>query len=511
MKKRIKEVILLTIKISAYYLSFFLVLTGSWINKRFGNPDFDQILYHVKFGFSGLVRLDSPLALDFITNCLIAPIVLTLALYKYEKFITSTDTIKLKQDKASINAPIKKLFWKIWETILKTSKIFFKMNPPLMLIIISSAIFSNSISLSSRLKNIDESNFISDNYAIPKITKTPTNKNNLILIYVESLENTYSDTELFGKDLLKSLNQKTANAISFDELKQTYGTNWTIAGMVSSQCGIPLKPIVNLGKNETWEQVGKFLPNAICLGDILKEAGYKNIFMGGAPLFFAGKGMFLQQHGYGDIKGKNEWKKLGEKNLNEWGIYDDQLLSIAKKKVTELEEGNSPYNLTILTLDTHSPGYISETCRENGAKEFVDIVECSSDMLTDFIDYMSENDYLKNTNIVILGDHLTLPNKGFDHLEKLKRKENRTIFNRFILADPLTKNREIINNFSIFPSILYSLGFRFDNNRLGLGASGFGDVDPDFIVDSMGPEKLWNELSKHSEKYLEFSDLESGD
>jgi phosphoglycerol transferase len=267
---------------------------------------------------------------------------------------------------------------------------------------------------------------------------------------------------------------------SIERFVQTPGTGWTIAGIVSSQCGVPLRPVTMRDGNASNEHVKAFMSNATCLGDVLKRAGYKNIFMGGAGLDFAGKGKFLLSHGYDEVYGKTDWREQGETQLNEWGLYDDRLLAIAKKKIDQLEAKGELYNLTLLTLDMHPPsGFISDTCKQRGVSDYQSIVVCSADMLGQLIRYMHQRGYSKNTDIVVLGDHLSMGAPLEDRLEQAKE---RTIFNRFYTQTALDKNRNIIYHYDLFPTILYILGFRFPESRLALGASVFGPLSTDYTL-----------------------------
>ena len=116
----------------------------------------------------------------------------------------------------------------------------------------------------------------------------------LILIYVESFENSYQHETLFGKDLLKSLTHFKPS-ISFNEFVQTRGADWTVAGIVASQCGVPLKLISIFPHNAIGIVHHHFLPNAFCLGDALNTFGYRNIFMNGSSLYLRAMGNFLMR------------------------------------------------------------------------------------------------------------------------------------------------------------------------------------------------------------------------
>ena len=74
-------------------------------------------------------------------------------------------------------------------------------------------------------------------------------------------------------------------------MSQTRGTTFTVAGILSSQCGTPLLFPKGPGGNDILKN--GFLQEGFCFGDILHAAGYHQVFMGGASTRFAGKGVFL--------------------------------------------------------------------------------------------------------------------------------------------------------------------------------------------------------------------------
>ena len=100
---------------------------------------------------------------------------------------------------------------------------------------------------------------------------------NLVYIYGESLERTYFDNDAFP-NLTPELGRIKDEAIDFSNTMQLPGTDYTIAGMVASQCGIPLfAPF----EGNASASVSSFFPQNICLGDILKNSGYENYFVQG--------------------------------------------------------------------------------------------------------------------------------------------------------------------------------------------------------------------------------------
>ncbi|TGB66234.1 hypothetical protein C9E90_13820, partial [Salmonella enterica subsp. enterica serovar Enteritidis] len=92
--------------------------------------------------------------------------------------------------------------------------------------------------------------------------------------YGESLERTYFDNDAFP-NLTPELGALKNEGLDFSHTMQLPGTDYTIAGMVASQCGIPLfAPF----EGNASASVSSFFPQNICLGDILKNSGYQNYF-----------------------------------------------------------------------------------------------------------------------------------------------------------------------------------------------------------------------------------------
>lgn len=345
----------------------------------------------------------------------------------------------------------------------------------------------------SFFKSYEYNNYIDKNYINTSQIKAPIKKDNLILIYVESLENTYQDNKLFTKNLLESLDNKTKNWTAFPQYKQNYGGGFTMGAIVSTQCGIPLRPASNYDKrlkkgdkilgNEIGEVNKQFLPNAVCLGDILKKDGYINIFFGGADSKFAGKGKFLKQHGYDVIFGRPEWEALGETSMNNWGLYDDILFKNAKSELDSIYATGKPFNLTLLTVDTHHPnGHLSQYCKNTGVVNLEGIVECTGNLLVDFINYIEAKGYTKNTNIIVIGDHLAMSN-SLSH--KLKTVKDRNIYNKIYSVNKIKINREKIYQISMFPTILSILNYEIPDGRLALGASGISTfVTKEYTVET---------------------------
>ncbi|HWP12718.1 MAG TPA: sulfatase-like hydrolase/transferase [Ramlibacter sp.] len=441
----------------AYFAAFFLLGFSHWLGASFDDPSIDQILYHLHYSEGMGVDIGRIFLITFAAECLGFPLLFAAGSMALQsavlRLMTRSNRHRLRR---AAGAAL-----------------------PAMTLCCGVAALMAKLSVFSWIGYHFAEDRFSPHFvdaAQVRVQPRPGQLKNLVLIYVESLEDTYADANVWGRDLLLPL--RNAGGVSFGNYRPAPGTNWTIAGMVASQCGVPLRIVSQSDVKPRGGNVRAFLPGATCLGDILHAHGYRNVFLGGAPLSFAGKGKFLQDHHYDEAFGREEWQKAGvdPKTLGEWGLYDDELYARAKLKLRELHASGQRFNLTLLTLDTHNPnGFRSPTCTRRGLRSFEDIIECASWQAADFVQFIQSAGYLQDTNVVILGDHLAVSNTIYEALREI---HDRRIFNQFISQEPARKNTEDILPFDLFPSILEFVGFEVPQRRLGLGYSALGAPAP---------------------------------
>jgi phosphoglycerol transferase len=301
--------------------------------------------------------------------------------------------------------------------------------------------------------------------------KIPNPRLNLVYIYGESLERTYFDNDAFP-DLAPELGALKGEGLDFSQTEQLPGTDYTIAGMVASQCGIPLfAPF----EGNASASVSSFFPQNLCLGDILKNSGYENYFIQGANLRFAGKDVFLKSHGFDHLVGAEELKGLVDDPAyrNDWGFYDDTVLDEVWQKYEELARSGKRFSLFALTVDTHHPdGFISRTCDRRSytfdgkPNQSFSAVTCSQQHIAALINKIKASPWFKDTVIVVSSDHLAMNNTAWKYLNKEDRKN---LF--FVLRgdqpqqDILAVKRNTMDNGA---TVLDMLG---GDNFIGLGRS----------------------------------------
>jgi phosphoglycerol transferase len=361
--------------------------------------------------------------------------------------------------------------------------------------------FDSRVNVTDYLSSLTRQSSFDQFYVEPTF-RNSGEKSNLVLIYLESIEKSYMDSGIYGENLIKELDEATQGPawLEIQSVSQKLpGTGWTIAALVATQCGIPLIGTGLSGGNASLEEVSKFLPNASCLGDILSDAGYRNVFMGGASTNFAAKGRFLSDHGFDEIYGREEWVEMGvdEEEMHVWGLRDSQLLDFALAKHQSLVSEGEPFSLVVLTVDSHRPGLPNPNCASTRSDNQERSIVCSTESVAKFI--RGIDDY-PNTTIVVIGDHASM---GPNISEASNDKSSDSVF--FRIRPPLEVEKELFPGmlpslpFDVFPTVLESIGFDVQSERAGLGVSVFDQKNS--VLSQMSLKGLRESLGAPSKTY----------
>lgn len=340
----------------------------------------------------------------------------------------------------------------------------------------------------------------------------PEKKRNLILLYVESMETTYTSKENGGNyhaDLLKEITDLAKEHLNFSHQEALggahciSGTGWTTGGLVSQSAGIPLCIPFSL---PNFSEKTEFMPGSYSLGDILKDAGYEQEYLIGSDAVFGGRKFFYDKHGAYHIFDLDEAKRLGKipQDYHEfWGYEDEKLFTFAKEEATKLSQTGKPFNLTILTVDTHHPdGYVDQDYKNEYPEQLSNIIRGNARRVGDFVAWLKEQPFYEDTTIVIAGDHLSMAEEYIR--DTYDNHYNRTMLNVFINAVPQpgqTKNRQF-TGFDMYPTIISALGAKIPGDRLGLGVDLFSDTKT--IAEEHTVEWLNKEIRKQSRYYKQY-------
>ena len=316
--------------------------------------------------------------------------------------------------------------------------------------------------------------------------------NNLITIYIEQMEGTYSDKEhggFYDVNYIPNLTKLSEENITFSNTDKVVGgalnssgCDLTSGGLIGTSIGLPLNGrVIVLGHR--YSNAYNLFNGIDATGDILHNLGYYNEFLCGTDAVFGSRKSYFSTHSYDNIIGLFELEDkygVSSQYINNFnGINDHQLFEIAKQELQEVTSQNDKFNFTIMTLDTHFPGeYRCEYCGtslDNGG--YGDVLACVDNTVYNFVEWCETQEWYDNTTIVITGDHTYMIDSEF--LETVDKSDyTRTIYNCFINSkfdkqelkdDGLLNNRQFVQT-DMFPTILQSIGVDCQN-KAGLGTS----------------------------------------
>ena len=502
-----------------YLLFFFLGLTCLFrlsylfLTDNWEELTVDEILFHVFAPMGGanghLVRL-------FITTALIPSILLWLFLSLFYFFFY--------QRKLSIISKIKNSFPpKMKQSVLpKMKKAFLPLCAfaSLFLVGVTIAEAWEGISLGAFLSSqFQSSGFIEEHYVDPKNLdlKFPEKKRNLIYIYMESTELTFMDKEhggAFPENLLPELmalgeegedfageGEKRNGGISLP------GSTWTMGAIFGESTGLPLK--ISIEQNSMDSQK-HFFPSVTALGDILEEEGYTQKFLLGSVGYFGGRKLFMEDHGNVAMEDFSYWKRKGKFPRNywvNWGFEDEKLFLYAKEELENLDKAGKPFNLTLLTVDTHFPnGYVCRLCkREHPKNQYADVYQCTSRQVSEFVRWVQQQPFYENTTIVISGDHPTMDHDFCNDVEKSYQRKVYTAYLNAVPSVEENKYREY-STFDAFPTTLAAMGIEIPGDRLGLGSNLFSKTPT--LLEDYGLKHVKKELEKRSDFMISLGQID---
>ena len=508
--RRKRRLILLPLIYILLLLSAVLIVASVYKSKAFGDSQIDEIVFYIS---TGLADGQSGSIVDAVRdNVLFAGILF---------FVLLLPVVDFYRDKIRVHFDMS-LFGRARTINFNPSRIplWFKITYASIVFVISLAILLQSFGVFSYLKSLTEkSTLYEEHYVDPKTAKLefPDKKRNLIYIYLESMENTNASrvhggqTEQSTIPELESLALDPRN-VSFSHTSSglggalpAQGTTWTVGGMIAQSSGIPLKVNVMGDTQNSMDKVNKFLPGAYTLGDILKTNGYNQTFIMGSRASFGGRDKLLTQHGSYQIQDYAYAQESGMIAPDYgvwWGYEDKKLFSFAKEELTRLSGLDVPFNLQLLTVDTHfTDGYMDETCTQSFEAQYANVHACSSKQVGEFLSWVRKQPFYENTTIVLSGDHLGMQTGYYDELITTPDYQ-RTIYNVFInpAVRPAKQFERQFSTMDMYPSTLAAMGVRIPNDRLGLGTNLFADKQT-LVEQYGGIDQLNQELSKRSTYY----------
>lgn len=475
-----------TAVLSVFFIALSVLWAASitWMFKTWNHLSMDELVYQLQAPMDGTNR---NMILDYIKNCIPVTVIVLIAAVLLLFF-----------------ARKKKIIYRIAVVLLFAGAAG--------IITYYTVMAWNRLDIGNYTENQSTySDFIDVNYVDPADTELtfPETKRNLIYIFLESMETTYTDIEDGGGfeegciPLLTELAQENEDFSGADTaLNGGYsmpGTTWTAGALFAQTSGLPLSiPI----EDNSMDIQDSFFPGIVTLGDILEQQGYEQVFMIGSEAEFGGRKLYFTEHGNYDIEDYPYFVDEGKIEKGRWvwwGFEDLYLFEFAREKLTELSQGDEPFNLTMLTVDTHfEDGYTCSECGDEfGDNNYANVMACSDRQVAEFVKWIQQQDFYENTTIVISGDHLTMDS---DFCEDVDSDYTRRVYTAYINADAETADPTMTRNYTTFdnfPTTLASLGVKIEGDRLGLGTNLFSDTLT--LEETYGIDRMSEELQKKSE------------
>ena len=355
---------------------------------------------------------------------------------------------------------------------------------------------------------VQESDFIKNNYVDSRNVDVKfSNKRNLIVISVESLETSlfkkdqggYWDYEVIPElyDLLSDEDSVVFyNNNLAEQQNMIQGSSWTTASIIASTSAIPFKVNINNFTSST------ILDNVYSLGDLLKDNGYYNEVISAANTSYGDLKKYFVDHSIDTVIDNDSLSlydfKMDLNDEGRWGFNDNYLFKIAKERLTKIASSEEPFFLHLITIDTHFiDGFVGDYSTNKYDDQYENAYATESKLLGEFISWLKEQPYYKNTTIVIMGDHLSMQSEFF-------RKRN--VKDRYVyscIINPQTKEANSTNRvytaLDMYPTIVSAIGGYISNEKLGLGVNLFSNQMT--LAEKYGINILDNELKKDSVFY----------
>lgn len=335
----------------------------------------------------------------------------------------------------------------------------------------------------------------------------PETKKNLIHIFLESMETTFASLKQGGAletGDIDELYEQALKNINFSDNPgfgggyAMPGCTWTTAALTAYTSGAQMK----MGINNSVDFSAP-LENTLTINDILKENGYSQSVMVGSPMEYGLRQKLFETHGVHEFYDYDTALKDGiiEKGYKvNWGFEDSKLFEYAKEVLLKKSKENAPFAFYMLTSDTHHrDGYLCSECENDGKEKYDTVLKCSSRQVNKFIEWIKEQDFYKDTVIVITGDHNSMANEYIER--NVDKAYSRRVYNCIINSDKQKTNikNRTFTTLDMYPTVLSALGCEIKGARLGLGTDLFSGEKT--LAEKYGIKKLSIELSKNSRYY----------
>ena len=167
-----------------------------------------------------------------------------------------------------------------------------------------------------------------------------------------------------------------------------------------------------------------------------------------------------------------------------------------------MAELDQPFNLTMLTVDTHHVGgWVCDLCGSDYSEKLANVVKCADNLILNFVTWCQEQPWYEDTVIVIQGDHPRMDSILVDGATFSDRR----VYYCFINSDQIKDSLRLYNHeftaMDMFPSVLSSLGYNIPGDRLAIGTNLFSPQNT--LSEEFGMDYIDTETGKYSQFYID--------
>lgn len=241
-------------------------------------------------------------------------------------------------------------------------------------------------------------------------------KPNVVFAVMESMSaDVFKSHDTTKNNVLGSLENALKTAIVFKNCVSVQ--NGTFPSLEGLLFNTPLTPLSQSGYGRQRLGFSQIWP--------FKEAGYKTIFLTGAPESWRQISETFVNYGFDEIYGSSTIAEtFPNAEVGPWGIGDKWLFQFAEKLVKEAEESKKPVFLMILSTTNHPPFKVPDgdavlpvnadflpsiINKDSPSREEVHLMlqtyQYASNALGSFVGTLGKEGWLNNTIVVATGDH----------------------------------------------------------------------------------------------------------
>lgn len=251
---------------------------------------------------------------------------------------------------------------------------------------------------------------------------------NLIMIQVEALQQFAINAKINGQDITPNLNRWIKKSLYFDNyFYQVAAGNTSDAEFITNNSLYPAA-----AGAAYYKYTGNSLES---LPNVLKKEGYYTAALHGYTEGFWNRNVMYKTEGFDNFFGEHSF------NLDETvglGLSDRSFLNQTLEKLKTFKK---PYYAFVITLSSHFPydggeGYGKfDVGNYEGTflGDYLKAIHYTDIQLGHFLDQLEQEGVMKDSLIMLYGDHFAVPKRYADQLYAFKRIENPTDFEWFQL------------------------------------------------------------------------------